>query len=92
MNRKRMLELADVIERRAIPGLKFDMRLAYHPPTHSACIAGWAVAWFDSPAALPHGGLLSRAREILDLTEEEAEELFFKLDATPNLLREMAAR
>lgn len=89
MNKEAMLKVAEAIEQRSIPGLGFDMRsyVQKHPCGTTACLAGWAVAvlgglkkWEElKPVQVGPNGqgfYWEKARELFDLSEEEADELF----------------
>lgn len=89
MNKERILELANVIERHSIPGLGFNMSvygctgmqdLSGHGCGTVGCIAGHAVAHFEldgDPSPLPDlVGVSRRAAEILGLDFTTREDLF----------------
>jgi len=92
MNRDRIRELADVIERGEppIPGMRFDMRHFFAPSIENietngatcgtvACIAGWAVAKWgsrDDLLRMNGAGVSEAAARLLGLSRETAYSLF----------------
>lgn len=90
MNKEAILAVADAIEGSTIPDLAFNMNYFYVPmrdvsdpidelveAAHGcgtvACIAGWACAVFGET----FDPRFDRARDILGLTAEQGEQLFF---------------
>ena len=72
----RCLELARII-REGLEGVRFDMTLVHGDCGTAGCIAGYAIAKYRPDicaGTFPHSG---HAREILGLTIEQAERLFF---------------
>lgn len=78
MNIDRLNTLADVLEHNRLPAnFEFDMSaIIYNTPCGTAgCIAGLALVLFNGPTGPEvHSGY---AAEILDLTEGQADHLFF---------------
>ena len=96
MNTPRLNHLADFLD--ALPPERFDMNtffgrgLHYHEPAGAlltdhecgttACIAGWAIVkWAPDH---PHdGACFTLAKDLLDLTERQADNLFYPYVASP---------
>lgn len=91
MNRDRVLQVADAIEHRAADAVGFNMGVGYSEegegdfdsyPDHEyrhcksvGCIGGWTNLLFES-GGYSHGDLYA-AQRALELTDTEAEDLFY---------------
>lgn len=80
MNKQRLLDLADTIER-GVEGLVFDMNAFEDPRTcgTAACVGGWAM-FLALGMEFPKDRDVyaeSVAQEWLDLTNDEVENLFY---------------
>ncbi len=89
MNKARLTELADIIEK-GKPDLRFDMG-TFRQCSTAGCIAGWAVAvyapniWADKEAFDSIDDIPDIARKLLHLSHGEADELFLG-DSVPEKL------
>lgn len=84
MNKERILQLADIVERQKHDpesGEGFNMALVLWPCGTPACICGWALHEFN-PAALNSMGcystdyLFEQGAKTLEITESQANDLF----------------
>ena len=80
MNKKRLMEIADIIKNQSLVAMSFNMsswRLERECDT-MACIAGWTCVKYAPKRyrQVPMDDVMRLARDCLNLTKEQARDLF----------------